>query len=117
MNAHEYIKAYPRVPPHMVRFPGGACLDSGFVEADERLGWPQFDGGYIHWMLIDIREYKFKGWELYYNTPFRVYLCDLDDWNTEKMFVTEKEARKAVSLISTGKVTSEDLKWMGFAPT
>lgn len=119
LTFNEYMAAHPGVARHMVRAPGERpdTLDSGFFEAAELLGWPQYEGGYLHWMLIDVRLYTFKGWEGYEATPFRVHVSDYDDWDIEKMFATREEAEEAIALLATGPVDLAGLRSLGFATT
>lgn len=114
MSTPAYLEAHPEVARHMVSLPGEQpwILDSGLVQAEAMLGWPQYAGGYIHWRLYDVRE--MRGWEKYAATPYRIYLCDYDDWDRECLYETEEEARAVLALLLTGPVHARDLKELGF---
>ncbi len=118
----EYIAAYPEMPEHMTRR-GLAEVDSGMVLADPGdedhggLGWPPYDGGYLRWTLMDVRLYVaagLKGWEVEaVRTPWRVYVRDADDWNVERLFATEAEAREVITLLGSGPVSLADVEALG----
>ena len=120
MTTELYLKLYPDTPGHMVDIPGErpSTIDSGFFVADPLLGWPPYEGGYLHWVLIDIRLYPGRIGELWRKNhsmmPFRVYVLDYDDWNVERLFETEAEARQAILLLSTGTVELSDLDALDF---
>lgn len=115
----EYLAAFPDTPRHMVHVPGArpSDLDAGMVRAHKDFGC-HYPGGYLHWVLVDIRLYSSsirEGWlKTHEHTPFRVYVQDSDDWNAERSFATEEEAREAVALLSTGVVGPAEILALEF---
>lgn len=139
MTTQEYAAAFPACPRHMLglavepqrqgakklkkvknsklrnRKRANPYLDSGMILTEE--SWCTFEGGYIRWVLMDVRKYVemgLTGWAVFEATPFRVYVSDYDDWNTEKMFTTREEAEEVVALLQSGPLRRADLWDLGF---
>jgi hypothetical protein len=122
LTSPEYLRLHPDTPRHMIDLPGGRgglVVDSGFVLADELLGWPQYEGGYLHWRIFDVRKYPktWKAWQDYADTPFRVYLSDYDDWSVEAMYPTLREAQAVVRALQADTLTMSRVRSLGLATT
>jgi len=116
MTSYEYEQSYPSVPAHMISHPGEkAVIDSGFVRAS--VGWPTYEGGYLHWQLMDVRKYVemgLAGWAEHADEPYRLYVTDYDDWSVERQFVTEAGARSAIaSMVKARSITTGFLHELG----
>lgn len=113
LAAEDYLGRFPETAVHMINLPRqGAVVQSGFVRAGEHLGWPAYPGGYLHWMIVDVRLYP-VGWRAYHSTPFRVYICDYDDWSSEALFARIQDAEAVVSLLTSEPVTLHKLQDLG----
>lgn len=117
LDSAEYAAQHPECAPHMLR-PDLATLRTGFILAGPGLAaHSAYPGGYLMWSIIDVRKYPASmGW-ISYDQPYRVYVCDYDDWSVERRFETLAEAQEAVDLLATGPITLSDLQSCGFRGT
>ena len=112
----QYVTACPDTPEHMMRL-GPAHLESVFVGCMKDR-FCDFPGGFLRITITDVRLYPNwlrRGWlKTHKDTPFRIYVNDYDDWNTEKSYATEAEAREVLELLKIGApLQREDFKALG----
>lgn len=65
--------------------------------------------------LSDVRTYRVTGWRGRFDRPWRIYIADVDDYDTEAFYATEEAAMAALAELREAPITPERLAAMGFS--
>lgn len=119
LERDEYVALHPEVPEHMVRMRRPDHLSRYFIPCDDRFG--SYPGQYLSVTIVDVRQYPgdlAEAWSLHFDTPYRVYLEDYDDYNVEIMFSDRESADALVRELSLqAPLTHEVIRRSGLRPT
>ena len=93
-------------------------VDEWFVPVQSGFFAAAYPGDFLKVLLIDVRRYAPRtrsAWRrTHAATPWRLYVTDYDDWNVERAFSTEIEARTVVArLIGAAPLHHNKIRHLG----
>lgn len=77
--------------------------------------WTPYVDGTLRVRLSDVRTYRVTGWSGHFDRPWRIYVADRDDYDTEVFFPTREAAAGVLDELRRAPITRETLSTLGFS--